>query len=380
MKIRKITARVLCPACLLLLVLGLAACGKKNKDGSEDVTPTQVTETPTPEPTATETPIPTPTETPTPTPTPIPANMTRSDVTNEWITKDIAETRPIAVMLNNKEEAVPQSGISRAGIVYEAPTEVDIQRLMAIIEDYQGLEKIGSVRSSRHYYIDWMLEWDAIYCHFGGSTYASKILKRSDIHNLDGMALDGTTYYRTTDRVAPHNAYTAGDRIVAECKRRNYPMTHTANYVKSHFTFAPDDAPNELPDGFAATYAAPGYPLNKPYFTYNEQDGLYYRWQYGDKQIDEMNGQQLAYKNVIFQYCKWKLMGDGTSRIDMTTIGSGNGYFITNGKAIPIRWTKNSQFEPTKYYDMSGNEISLNTGKTWICEIKETNADNTDIH
>ena len=64
----------------------------------------------------------------------------------------------------------------------------------------------------------------------------------------------------------------------------------------------------------------------------------------------------------------------------MTTIGSGNGYFITNGKAIPIRWTKNSQFEPTKYYDMSGNEISLNTGKTWICEIKETNADNTDIH
>jgi len=194
------------------------------------------------------------------------------------------------------------------------------------------------------------------------------------------MGLDGTTYYRTSDRVAPHNAYTAGDRILAECKRRNYPLTHTENFVSEHFKFAPDDAPNLLPDGFAATWMAPGYPLNDPWFEYNEEDGLYYRFQYDDKHVDQMDGKQLTYKNVIFQYCKWKLMGDGTSRIDMTAIDSGRkGYFFTNGKAIPITWTKTSQFEPTRYYDMDGNEITLNTGKTWICVIKDTYADRTEI-
>ncbi len=366
--------------CLLLALTVLTACGKKKNETNNQTVTATPTETATPAPTATDTPMPTPTLSPTPTPSPIPENMTRSDVTNEWITKDLAASRPIAIMLNNKEEAVPQSGISRAGLVYEAPTEVDIQRFMAIIEDYTDLEKIGSVRSSRHYYIDWMLEWDPIYCHFGGSTYADKILKRSDIHNIDGMASDGT-YYRTTDRVAPHNAYTAGDRILKTCQRKGYPLTHTDNYVKNHFKFAADDAPNMLEGGFTANYAAPGYTLNKPYFEYNEADGLYYRYQYGGKHIDEMNGEQLAYKNVIFQYCKWKLMNDGTSRIDMTTIDSGkSGYYITNGKAIPITWTKKSQFEPTRYYDMDGNEITLNTGKTWICIIKDTYASSTDIH
>ena len=371
---------ILLLVCVVCAVL-LAACGKAKDNGTNETVPeVTATSTPTQGPTATSTPSPSPTESPTPTPSPIPEGMVRSDVTNEWIKKEIAEGRPIAVMLNNKIEAIPQSSISRAGLVYEAPTEADIQRFMAIIEDYYDLDKIGSVRSSRHYYIDWMLEWDPIYCHFGGSTYADKILKRSDIHNLDGMALDGKTYYRTTDRVAPHNAYTAGDKIVEECKRRNYPLTHTANYVKKHFQFADEEHQNMLESGFDATYLKPGYPVDEPWFEYNATDGLYYRFQYGGKQIDEMTGEQLAYKNVIFQYCKWKLMGDGTSRIDMTTIGSGKGYFMTNGKAIPVTWKKDSQLEPTRYYDMDGNEITLNTGKTWICVIKDTYADRTDIH
>ncbi|MBR5712142.1 MAG: DUF3048 domain-containing protein [Lachnospiraceae bacterium] len=380
--IQKQRALALVLVLIILSSLCLSACGKAKDNGSDSPTPTEETvATATPTISPTSTPSPEPTASPTPTVTPIPEGMMRSDITNEWVKEEIAKARPIAVMLNNKEEAVPQSGISRAGLVYEAPTEVDIQRLLAIIEDYSDLEKIGSVRSSRHYYIDWMLEWDAIYCHFGGSVYANNILKRSDIHNLDGMALDGTTYYRTKDRVAPHNAYTAGDRIIKEAERRKYPLTHTDKYVSGHFKFADEENPNLLEGGFDATYASPGYPLNKPWFEYNAEEGVYYRFQYGDKHIDEMNGEQLSYTNIIFQYCKWKGMGDGTSRIDITTIDSGRkGYYITMGKAIPITWSKTSEREPTRYFDMDGNEIKLNTGKTWICIIKDTYADQTDIH
>ena len=46
------------------------------------------------------------------------------------ISEEVQNSRPLAVMLNNKEEGCPQSGIADAAIVYEAPVEGRITRLM----------------------------------------------------------------------------------------------------------------------------------------------------------------------------------------------------------------------------------------------------------
>lgn len=300
----------------------------------------------------------------------------RSKLTGEWVEEEIGNRRPIAVMLNNIKEAVPQAGIEKAGIVYEAPVEGGLTRLMGIFENYDDLEKIGSVRSSRLYYVYFAKEFDAVYVHFGQAIYAEPLLNSQEIQNLNGLKLDGTTFYRTTDRVRPHNAYTSGDRVNEAIAQYGYRKDYEGSY-QGHYKFNTKQQEIELTNGYSAVKVVPGYAINKPWFDYNPSDKLYYRYQYNDKQIDETTGNQLAYKNIIMQYVDYYDYGDGYLNITLT--GNGKGKFITNGKAIDITWKKDAEFGITRYYDLNGNEIELNQGKTWVCIIQNDRVGHIEI-
>ena len=90
--------------------------------------------------------------------------MARSYLTGEWIDETIANQRPLALMLGNTKIATPQYGITDADVIYEAAVEGQETRLMAIFQDYANLEKVMSIRSCRHYYVHWALEFDANLC------------------------------------------------------------------------------------------------------------------------------------------------------------------------------------------------------------------------
>ena len=157
-----------------------------------------------------------------------------SMLTGEHISEKLAEKRPVAVMYNNIINAIPHSGIDNAGIVYEAPVEGSITRLMALFENYGKLKKIGSVRSCRLYYCYFALEWDAIYCHFGQSKYALDFLKSDAIDNVGSFNAE-SGYYRTSDRVAPHNCFTSAKGIDSSIKKLGYRRKYKNGY-KSHFS------------------------------------------------------------------------------------------------------------------------------------------------
>lgn len=309
----------------------------------------------------------------------IPAGMIRSQLTNEFIDESLADKRPVAIMINNIIDAVPHSGISQAGVIYECVVEGSITRMMAIFDDWENIEKIGPVRSCRDYFVYWAYEWDAIYCHIGGpKVYVNAVLSRDETDNLDGTSLDGTAYFRTSDRVAPHNAYTGGSYILKGVEKKEYSLKHTENYREGHFNFTNNLHPNDLSqysDAIDAAYMAPGYLVNKPWFEYNAEDGLYYRFQYKDKHIDKENGEQLAFKNVIFQNTYYETRDDHGYLAFQDHDDTRDGYYFTNGKAIHIRWKKSSDFSPTKYYDDDLNEITLNPGKTFICIVQDQNSD-----
>ena len=370
----KSVVRLCLIAALILASVLCAACGKKNKKAAPTDAPTEaVPATPTPTKAPTNTPTvtntPTPTDTPTPTPDPH-AGMFRSDLTNEWITEDIKNQRPVVVMINNLLYGVPQSDIRAAGIVYECKVEGNITRLLCVYEDWEPLTKIGSVRSARSYYVTWAMEYDGIYMHFGGSTYGYDKVYSSKIDHLDGMFLEGLVYYRTSDRQAPHNAYASGAGILKGIEKQKYSRTHTDKYQGQHFKFAPDDSPTVLKDGIVANVVKPGYQENKPWFEYNAEDGLYYRFEYGAKQIDDVTGEQITCKNIIIQFCNSSVR-DSAGYKSFTTVDSGKGgYYITGGKAVPITWTKKSDSDITRFYYENGEEIQLNTGKTWILVVR----------
>ena len=285
----------------------------------------------------------------------------RSYLTGEMVDVEKANRRPIAIMMSNDKEAQPHYGINRAGVVYEAPVEGVMNRYMAIIEDYDDLDRIGSVRSCRTYYTYFAREFDAIYAHFGQSTFAEPYLKNVD--NVNGIeGIGGNAFYRSSDKKAPHNAYASAGKLKSTIEKLKYRTEYSDTY-EGHYKFAPGSKQVEL-DGQDAYKVVPGYAFNEPWFEYNEDDGLYYRYQYGGPHKGDEG--QIAVKNIIIQYAEWGYYAT-TQYLNINVHTGREGYFITNGKAIPITWKKDGEFGVTHYYDIDGNEITLNKGKTWVC-------------
>lgn len=358
---------------LLGLILSfslLAGCGKKEEAPPEKeieiVTSKDMTSTPEP----------------TPTPEPeeeIPAGMVKSYLTGEHVAESIGRRRPVAIMLNNIIDAVPQYGISRAGVVYEAPVEGDITRLMGIFENYDDLEKIGSVRSSREYYIFYALEFDAIYAHYGQAAYAVPFLEQDFVNNLSGLSEFGSDiYYRTSDRKAPHNAYTSFDGLQRGIADYGYTQEYAADY-DGHYQFAKVGESVELEGGTAANAVRLNcYDYNKPWFEYDPETKKYKRFQYGDIQIDEMTGEQLAFDNIIIQYTSY-VPHDENGYLNLDAISGGKGKFITHGQAIDVRWEKDAVWGVTHYIDTNEREVTLNTGTTFVCIVLDDTLDKITI-
>ncbi|MGN0161602.1 MAG: DUF3048 domain-containing protein [Lachnospiraceae bacterium] len=289
--------------------------------------------------------------------------MVRSILTGEWVDAEVGSRRPLAIMINNIEDADPQSGIDRAEVIYEAYVESSITRLMMVLQDYDDMDKIGPVRSCREFYVYFAKEFDAIYIHFGFSPLAAALLDSPEVEHLDGMK-GWCSFYRTTDRVAPHNAYTTTKGILGSIESKGWETTLSDDFDQPLKFTQYDVKQIELENGENCTVFRPGFTRNKPVFTYNESDGLYYREQYGHPHVDMESGTQLAFKNILVKFVTGTKYENGTPILDLC--GKGPAYYITNGKLIQVQWEKESDFAPNKFYYMDGTEVELNQGKTFI--------------
>lgn len=311
--------------------------------------------------------------------------MVRSALTNEWIPQEKYDARPIAVMMPTDKVAQPQYGIGNASVLYEIMEEGNISRQMAVIEDWQDLEKIGNIRSCRDYYLYAACEWDPILIHFGGVFYMADRLAEGDINNISGAGESGIgsfsrapeEFFRSTDKSAPHNAYISAEGIERAISSLGYSTQHRTKYYEpDHFRFAQYGTENDLssaPKAIDCTTVnmEPCFPVSESMLEYNPEDQLYYKSLHGEAQIDAATGEQLTFTNIIVQYTDWKYQMDNKYlHFEMCDYGHG-GWYITRGKAIPITWSKDDDYAPTRYFDKDGKEITLNTGKTYIAVVQD---------
>lgn len=306
--------------------------------------------------------------------------MVRSKLTNEWVSADVGNLRPLAVMIPNDKSALPQYNISNADVLYECLVEGEITRLMAIYGDWTGLERVGNIRSCRDYYVYWAFEWDAIYCHAGGPFYIDEVISRKDTNNINALTAPSGVFYRTTDRSAPQNLYLDGADIVKEANRLGYDLEPRDNYADDiHYQFTSKSKPNNLDEyGSDAVTASKidlssAYPVTQTYFEYNADDGLYYRYQKpsGGAHMDAATNTQLAFKNVLIQFTYHEVRDAKGYLAFQCNDTTRDGWFFTNGKGIHVNWKKTSDYGATRYYDDNGNEVVLNTGKTMVCIVED---------
>ena len=280
--------------------------------------------------------------------------------------------RPIAVMIDNHDDAWPQAGLQRAYMVYEIIVEGGETRLMALFKGADDVEKIGPVRSARHYFIDYAMENDAIYVHFGESPQASSDIKKYSIAEIDGISEDGTTFWRVKDKAAPHNAVTSMKNLIQSAKNKNYRMTSSEDSVLNYVT----DEVN-LEDGQGAvSVTIPHSQLQTVSYEYDEENKVYERFARKEAQVDWDTDEPITVKNIIITFCDNYTLSDteNKGRQGLKNIGTFDGYYITNGKAIKIKCIKNARDEKTIYQDLNGNEIDVNDGNTFV-HICPTDAD-----
>lgn len=279
--------------------------------------------------------------------------------------------RPIAFMIDNHKSAQPQAGLNDAYIVYEIIVEGGESRLMALFKG-KNLEKIGPIRSSRHYFLDYAMENDAIYVHYGWSPQAQSDISTYKINNINGISESSKTFWRVKDKSAPHNAVTSTDEILKVAQKKNYRTTSDEKSVLNYVTEEVNLDSGEVANKITIPYST----SNKVSYEYDSNTKTYVRYSKGKKQVDWVTGEDIKTKNIIITFAKNYALNDGENkdRQGLNNIGNLDGYYITNGKAIKITCNKSSRTAKTIYKDLNGNEIEVNDGNTFI-QICPINAD-----
>lgn len=297
--------------------------------------------------------------------------------------------RTIAVMIDNHSGAWPQANLNKAYLVYEIVVEGGETRLMALFKG-KDLEKIGPVRSSRHYFLDYALENDAIYVHHGWSPQAESDISSLKINNINGITESSKDFWRVKDKSQPHNLLTSTASILKIAQRKGYRTTSTKesvlNYVATEFnltdnykfeivsenteeTITSEEAYESKTKAInAKNITIPHSKLQTVKYEYDENTKTYKRYARKVLQTDYITGEPVTTKNIIITMCDNYTLNDkeNKGRQGLKNIGTFDGYYITNGNAIPIKCIKTAREVQTVYKDLDGNEIKVNDGNTFI--------------
>ncbi|MDD4407823.1 MAG: DUF3048 domain-containing protein [Bacilli bacterium] len=275
-----------------------------------------------------------------------------------------SKTRPYAVMINNIGVARPlQSGLQDAYIMYEIIVEGGLTRYLALFID-KDIERIGSIRSARHYYLDYALENDAFYVHHGQSPQAQAQFSTLGVDRIE--VGDTKTGWRDKKlKVASeHTLFTSTEKLAKGIgsKRTERKKELLLDYSIEEINL------DKYNDAKIANNVDIQYSNHvKSSYVYDSISKNYKRFVNGKKHIDYVTEKQYSFKNIItYQVKNYSIKGDSSGRQDLNNIGEGTGYYITNGYAVPITWSKSSRSSQTVYKYQNGEEIIVNDGNTFI--------------
>ncbi len=299
---------------------------------------------------------------------------TRKD---QWKTR-----RPLGVMVENHLDARPTLGLSRSDVIYEAIAESGITRFLAIYL-CQDAGDIAPIRSARTYYIDWLSEYDAAYAHIGGANRPGPAnalgqIRDYSIKDMDQFGLGFPTYWRGTDKLAPHNVHSTTKKLWEAAEERGFgPKDENGKQWDESFTEwkFKDDTPLDK-RGDQSPITVPFRP-NAPDYTvtwiYDKEANMYRRTHGETAQMDPITNEQLSAKNIIVQFAQERFLNDEEGHLLYTTISSGNALIFMDGNVIKGKWNKASRTARTKFIDSKGKEIELNRGQVWIQTTPATN-------
>jgi len=317
---------------------------------------------------------PSPEQTPESTQTPEPVLDSFSPLTGLPMEKAKTRNRPLAVVINNIPESLPMNGVSEADIIYEVLVEGGITRMLALYQDVSRVEKVGSIRSARHYTVEIANSYDAILASAGASPQALSMVKQLGIPHLNEV--EGPLreiFFRDRNRVpgrrleSLHSVVLTGERAAEWLPKYDFRILLEEDREQV-FTFVEDGTPR---GGSAAVEISVRFNSgNTTNFTYKPEDKVYNMREFNRDFIDANDNSSPAFTNIlILKTSVSPIRGDGAGRLNIETTGTGDGYFICGGKYIEIDWARADRDSPFMYSLKDGSSLRFGVGRTYICVI-----------
>lgn len=301
--------------------------------------------------------------TPAPTPTPVPTPVTKlSPLTGLPVAPELANRPITAVVIENHPDARPQAGLGEAGVVYEANAEGGITRFVALFLDTRPAV-LGPVRSVRTYFVDWALEFNAPLAHAGGNADALDLIAPLGMKDMNALSFASDAFYRSNPRyvASEHTLFTTSDKLDALEARLGF--NKPANFPVSP---RKADVPNPSPPhpNVHIDFSYSGYQVD---YKYDPVTNDYARSMAAAPHIDQNTGKQIHVKNIVVEMMptSYGYTRIGEQTVIMKTVGTGQGWVLRDGDAIPVTWSKDSHSARTKLLDAAGKDVPLDAGNTW---------------
>lgn len=303
--------------------------------------------------------------------------------------------RPMAIMIENHQEARPQSGIGSADIVYETVAEGAITRFMGIYYcDIAAVDLIiGPVRSARTYFLDWASEYGKypIYVHVGGANTPNKANALGQIkdygwqgaNDLNQFGLSVKECWRDYNRIGhtvatEHTMYCSSNNLYKVAENRGFTNldpkkdSWTKFFVPWKFGATPDSGAGKPATNVSFDFWK-DYAQYHVSWTYDANAKVYLRTNGGEAHKDKNTDEQIKTGTVVIIYTTETGPIDAEKHLLYGTIGSGNGVIFSQGQAFPVTWSKKTRLDRTVFKDSKGKVFQFVPGKIWIEILSKAN-------
>ena len=300
--------------------------------------------------------------------------------------------RIVGVMVNNisntsRQNARPQRGLSSADLLIECKVEGGITRFCAVFHDADSIPEIGPLRSGRDQFLQLLMPYQALYYHDGESAACTKFI---NVYNYSGLNIGGKSYFNTPthphvahrdsrgrDVAYEHTEFTSGKEIKQAAGSAGIGLTYANEMPFFHFADYRTAASNDLPGAPAAkTISITHSESYRTRLTYNSWGRSYKLEMYNrskkayENTVDELTGKQLTFDNVAVCFADIAAYaGDSHDVQSVNYVAGGQAYLSTRGGVQVGRWEKPHPTHPLKLYTETGEEMTLNRGKTYLALV-----------
>lgn len=322
----------------------------------------------------------------------------KSELTGEMIDVSLQNLRPVAIMVDNEISTYPHYGINQADIVYEMMNSTAngrISRFMCLVKDYEMITRFGGVRSIRPTNFLVGFPYEAIFCHDGGPYYINDYLAKRYCYHFSGIfarftrpssehpawatSQKGKSYasefteFVTYENYKNPNTGKSYTGLKTALSKASFSTNYSSNYKGTGFHFL--DSETDLPGSSSATEVSLPYPHTSTGLKYNSSTKTYDLYEYGNLHTDAADGgAATTFKNVLLLKTSFAELDDHGYMIYnyynfvSSVADMADGYYLTNGHVIPIKWNKSADdSEPAHYYNAeTGSELQMNVGKIYI--------------